>query len=160
MPFYSVVGGASLRYQKSPVDGSLALSTGVGAPYDDLTCPTWTRGPFGSNPYLYADNVLQNDLTNYTVELLVKPVAGTYSGGNYTLLEFGVFAITYSTTTGVNIDVTNGAVNSLSTLSVDLLDGDQHLITLPRAAGVPIFTLMGFPTIRRRRFPQSPKNQG
>jgi len=157
VPFYSVVGGPSLRYQKSPVDGSLALSTGVGAPYDDLTCPTWTRGPFGSNPYLYADNVLQNDLTNYTVELLVKPVAGTYSGGNYTLLEFGVFAITYSTTTGVNIDVTNGAVNSLSTLSVDLLDGDQHLITFTSGGGSSYLYIDGVSYDSSTSFPTIPK---
>jgi len=156
-PFYSAVGGASLRYQKTPVDGSLNLNNGVGAPYDPYTCPTWTRGPFGSNPYLYADNVLQNDLTNYTVELLVTPVAGTYSGGNYTLLEFGVFIITYSTITGVNIDVTNGAVNSLSTLSVDLLDGDQHLITFTSGGGSSYLYIDGVSYDSSTSFPTIPK---
>ena len=157
VPFYSAVGGSSLRYQKAPIDGTLVLGSGAGAPYAGLHCPTWTRGVYGSNPYLYADNILPDDATSYSIELLVKPVAGTYSGGNYTLLDFNIFDITYSTTTGLSVTVRNGAVNSLDTLSVDLLDGEQHLISFVSGGGSAYLYIDGVFYDSTTAFPTIPK---
>jgi hypothetical protein len=159
VPFYSVVGGPSLRYQKSPVDGTLDLNSGVGAPYDSYTCPTWARnGPSGQNPYLYANNILQEDAANYTIELLVKPVVGAYSDGEYTFLDFYVFDIRYSTTTGLEITVNNGAVNHLSTLSIDFLDGEQHLITFTSGGGSSYLYIDNVMYDSSAAFPSIPKN--
>ena len=126
-PFYSAVGSSSLRYQKSPVNGTLDLSSGVGAPYDSLTCPTWTVVPsaYETAPYLYATNPLSSDLTDWTIELLIKPVLatspllGVLSYGNQVMVyvdDFGYVQVMFLTT----------GLSSTSTV----LDGKQHLITI------------------------------
>jgi hypothetical protein len=129
-PFYSSVGGASLRYQKSPVDGTLNLNNGVGAPYDSLTCPTWARGPFGSNPYLYVKDFTQTDLSTFSVELLVKVVENTLGETDYTFLSTVVeqfFRIQYNDSTGITVE---GLGITLNSNSVNFLDGNAHLITV------------------------------
>ena len=136
-PFYSVVGGPSLRYQKSPVDGTLNLNNGVGAPYDPYTCPTWTRGSFGSNPYLYVKDFTQTDLTNFTIELLVKVTQNGYSETTYFFVDSFPSGpeIYYNSTTGyLTVGNLNGGV-TLTTNGVDFLDGNAHLVSLVCGTG-------------------------
>jgi hypothetical protein len=127
VPFYSAVGGPSLRYQKAPVGGSLALSSGVGAPYDPLTCPTWTMDT-NSAPYLYATNANASDLSTFSIELLAKMVVDTTPGSNdLGLLKLGDLSIYYNYGTG-ELVVVDGATIRLS-YAVDLF-GAQHLISM------------------------------
>ena len=127
VPFYSAVGGASLRYQKAPVGGSLALSSGVGAPYDGLTCPTWTMNT-NSSPYLYAENANTSDLSTFSIELLAKMVVDTTPGSNdLGLLKLGDLSIYYNYGTG-ELVVVDGSTIRLS-YAVDLFDA-QHLISM------------------------------
>jgi hypothetical protein len=127
VPFYSAVGGPSLRYHKAPVGGSLSLSDGVGAPYDDLTCPTWTMDT-NSSPYLYATNVNTSDLSTFSIELLAKMVVDTTPGSNdLGLLKLGDLSIYYNYGTG-ELVVVDGSTIRLS-YAVDLFDA-QHLISV------------------------------
>lgn len=127
VPFYSAVGGAALRYQKAPVGGSLALSSGVGAPYDGLTCPTWTMNT-NSAPYLYATNANPSDLSTFSIELLAKMVVDTTPGSNdLGLLKLGDLSIYYNYGTG-ELVVVDGSTIRLS-YAVDLFDA-QHLISM------------------------------
>ena len=129
VPFYSAVGGASLRYQKSPVDGTLNLNNGVGAPYDPYTCPTWARGPFGSNPYLYVKDFTQTDLSTFSVELLVKVTQNAYSETTYFFVSYigTALQISYNDSTGITVE---GLGITLNSNSVNFLDGNAHLITV------------------------------
>jgi len=133
-PFYSVVGGASLRYQKSPVDGTLDLNSGVGAPYDPYTCPTWARGSFGSNPYLYVKDFTQTDLSTFTVELLVKVTQNAYSETTYIFVDYigTALNIYYDTVGGITAD---GLGVTLNSSAVNFLDGNVHLISVVSGSG-------------------------
>ena len=133
-PFYSAVGGASLRYQKSPVDGTLDLNSGVGAPHDPYTCPTWARGPFGSNPYLYVKDFTQTDLSIFTVELLVKVTQNAYSETTYFFVDYigTALEIYYNTVGGITAD---GLGVTLNSSAVNFLDGNVHLISVVSGSG-------------------------
>lgn len=127
VPFYSAVGGASLRYQKSPSNGTLALSSGVGAPYDSLTCPTWTMVPSTGTtaPYLYATNPLTSDLTDWTIQLLIQPDEA-YSP-TLGVLAYGIQVRVYVDVSGyVQVVLPTTGLTSTSTM----FDGEQHLITI------------------------------
>jgi len=133
-PFYSAVGGASLFYQKSPVDGTLDLKSGVGAPYDPYTCPTWARGSFGSNPYLYVKDFTQTDLSTFTVELLVKVTQNAYSETAYIFVDYigTALNIYYDTVGGITAD---GLGVTLNSNAVNFLDGNVHLISVVSGSG-------------------------
>lgn len=133
-PFYSSVGGASLRYQKSPVDGTLNLNNGVGAPYDSLTCPTWARGPLESNPYLYVKNFTQTDLSTFTIELLVKVVENTLGKTYYFFIDYigTALQIYYDTTIGITV---SGLGVTLNSNAVNFLDDNAHFISVVSSSG-------------------------
>ena len=126
-PFYSTVGGVSLSYQKSPIEGSLSLSGGVGAPYDELTCPEWVIGftgtsPYPTAPYLYANNALLSDLADFTVQVVINSsylgTAGVFTYGNFSLL--------FDSST---IYVRDG-LSVVMYPSVTICDGNNHLVTI------------------------------
>lgn len=134
VPFYSAVGGPSLRYQKAPVNGTLELSSGVGAPYDPLTCPTWKRGSFGSNPYLYLKDFTQTDLSTFTIELLVKVVENTLGETYYFFIDYigTALEIYYNTTAGITA---YGLGVTLNSNAVNFLDGNAHFISVVSSSG-------------------------
>jgi len=139
-PFYSAVGGASLLYQKARVGGSLNLNDGVGAPYDGLTCPTWTIDT-NSAPYLYARNVNDTAMSSYSIELLAKMIEDTTPGSNdLGLLRLGQVSIYYDYGTGELI-VTDGSTTRLS-YAVNLFAA-QHLISMTTTSGGSILYVDG-----------------
>jgi hypothetical protein len=136
VPFYSAVGGSSLVYKKAPIDGSLALSDGVGALYDDLTCPTWTRGGTSkTSPYLVAPRVNANALTSFSIEVVINIVQqAAFPGDSYGILKFGDISLCYDDG-GLGIfviDKTAGAVRL--DYATDLMDGNPHLISITSSA--------------------------
>jgi len=127
VPFYSAVGGPSLRYQKSPIEGSLALSSGIGAPYDGLTCPTWTSAftgtsPYPTAPYLFADNALSSDLSSLTVEVIVKS-SSVFEVGAFT---YNNLSLTFDSST---IYVRDN-LSVIMSASFNVVDGNNHLVTI------------------------------
>ena len=133
VPFYSAVGGASLRYQKAPVDGSLALSTGVGAPYAGLTCPTWTRGAaLKTSPYLVALNVNENELSTFTIEVVVNLVEQTaFPGDFYGILKLGSISIGYEDNgNGVYVFDNYGSPTTALASMSNIIDGKPHIISV------------------------------
>jgi len=127
VPFYSAVGGPSLRYQKSPIEGSLALSSGIGAPYDGLTCPTWTSAftgtsPYPTAPYLFADNALSSDLSSLTVEIIVKS-SSVFEVGAFT---YNNLSLTFDSST---IYVRDN-LSVVMSASFNVVDGNNHLVTI------------------------------
>ena len=156
VPFYSAVGGPSLRYQKAPVGGSLALSSGVGAPYDDLTCPTWTMNT-NSSPYLYAENANTSDLSTFSIELLAKMVVDTTPGSNdLGLLKLGDLSIYYNYGTG-ELVVVDGSTIRLS-YAVDLFDA-QHLISMSSTPSGSYLYIDGYQVDSGTTFTTIPKGR-
>ena len=156
VPFYSAVGGASLRYQKAPVGGSLVLSSGVGAPYDGLTCPTWTMDT-NSSPYLYAENANTSDLSTFSIELLAKMVVDTTPGSNdLGLLKLGDLSIYYNYGTG-ELVVVDGSTIRLS-YAVDLFDA-QHLISMSSTPSGSYLYIDGYQVDSGTTFTTIPKGR-
>ena len=156
VPFYSAVGGAPLRYQKAPVGGSLALSSGVGAPYDGLTCPTWTMNT-NSSPYLYAENANTSDLSTFSIELLAKMVVDTTPGSNdLGLLKLGDLSIYYNYGTG-ELVVVDGSTIRLS-YAVDLFDA-QHLISMSSTPSGSYLYIDGYQVDSGTTFTTIPKGR-
>jgi len=126
-PFYSVVGGASLRYQKSPIEGSLDLNSGIGAPYDPYTCPTWTSAwtgtsPYATAPYLYANNALLSNLAEFTFQVIIKSSSADING----VFTYGSFSLDFDNST---ISVRDNMFNTMYP-SVNIADGKNHLVTI------------------------------
>lgn len=156
VPFYSAVGGPSLRYHKAPVGGSLALSNGAGAPYDGLTCPTWTMDT-NSSPYLYAENVNTSDLSTFSIELLAKMVVDTTPGSNdLGLLKLGDLSIYYNYGTG-ELVVVDGSTIRLS-YAVDLF-GAQHLISMSSTPSGSYLYIDGYQVDSGTTFTTIPKGR-
>ena len=145
-PFYSAVGGPSLRYQKAPVDGTLNLNNGVGAPYDPYTCPTWTRGATSkTSPYLVASNVNANNLSTFTIEVVVNLVEQTaYPGDFYGILKLGEISIGYEDV-GNGVYVYDGYNNGSTVLTSmsNIIDGQPHTIAVTSTSGGSVLYVDG-----------------
>ena len=133
VPFYSAVGGPSLVYKKAPIDGSLALSDGLGALYDGLNCPTWTRGATSkTSPYLLGLNINDTELSSFTIEVVVNLVEQTaFPGDFYGILKLGSISIGYEDAgNGVYVFDNYGSPTTVLASMSNIIDGDNHLISV------------------------------